>query len=232
MKYFIQNNSYIFFNSIFIIFSSIIFQVGVIISFLSSVRYEHILIEIFDMLILYLQGKNCKDQMILLLYEPNTANLLYNFFIDKIYSENLHEIVIKFLDCLLSTSRVHQKYKQILRILDTENHSLYPGFFSYLIPLNLNSNIILHLLDQILLSDIDYCGLLFLVYHVSLSDINLKLEVSKRLLSITFDNKYNASVQIAKQVSKIMKNKYTRIETFFLKLTLIKSLTIMEKYQN
>lgn len=74
-------------------------EIGVIISFLASVKHEHVTIEVVEMLRSHLNGKNCKDQMFLLLHEPQTADLLYNFFVDKAYSVALQEEVIKVLPC-------------------------------------------------------------------------------------------------------------------------------------
>lgn len=60
---------------------------------MASVKHEHIIVELVDMLINYLEGKNCKDQMYLLLHEPQTADLLYNFFVDKVYSTKEQDAV-------------------------------------------------------------------------------------------------------------------------------------------
>lgn len=99
----------------------------------------------------------------------------------------------------MSTSRVHPKYKQIMRLHDpTTDASLFPGLFSYTIPMVLSSTILFHLLDEMLSTEIDYCGIIFLVHNVSSCELPVKLEVAKRLLQCTF-TKQNSAQAIAKQ---------------------------------
>ncbi|KNC29634.1 hypothetical protein FF38_00632 [Lucilia cuprina] len=174
-------------------------EIGSIIAFLASVKQEHVLIEFLDMMTMHIKGKNCRDQLILLLHEPQTANLIYNYFMDKNNSCELQEAAIRFISSLLSTSRVQAKYKQIMRLHDaTTDASLFPGLFSYTIPMQLSSTIIFHMLDEMLNTEVDYCGLLFLVHHVSSCELPVKLEVAKRLLQCTF-TKHNSPQAIAKQ---------------------------------
>ncbi|KAL9909105.1 neurobeachin-like protein 1 isoform 2-T2 [Glossina fuscipes fuscipes] len=174
-------------------------EIVTIIAFLSSVKQDQVLIEFLDMMAMHVKGKNCRDQLILLMHEPQTANLLYNYFIDKNYSCQLQEAAIRFISSLLSTSRVHPKYKQIMRLHDpAADVSLFPGFFSYTIPMTLSYTILFHMLDEMLTSEIDYCGLIFLIHHVSSCELPVKLEVAKRLLQTTFTNE-NSPYSIAKQ---------------------------------
>ncbi|XP_039966909.1 neurobeachin-like protein 1 isoform X2 [Bactrocera tryoni] len=174
-------------------------EISTMIAFLASVRQENVLIEFLEMLTFHIKGKNCKDQMILLLHEPQTANLLYNYFVDKSYSTEVQEAAIRFINCLLSTSRVNQKYKQILRLHDNaSDSSLFPGFFSYTIPMTLSSTILFHLVDEMLGSEADYAGIIFLVHHISTCELPIKLEIAKRLLQTTFV-KNNSPQAIAKQ---------------------------------
>lgn len=109
---------------------------------------------------------------------------------------------MQFFSCLLNTKRVSNRHKASLRLTDNtlECHSLYPGLFSYMLPLVIDSSITLMLLDQALTSDSDSgcSGALFLIHHLSLSDITIKLEVSRRLLTATF-TKINSPTTIAKQ---------------------------------
>ncbi|KAM7358806.1 neurobeachin-like protein 1 isoform 2-T3 [Cochliomyia hominivorax] len=174
-------------------------EIGSIIAFLASVKQHHVLIEFLDMMTMHIKGKNCKDQLILLLHEPQTANLLYNYFMDKTCCSDLQEAAIRFISSLLSSSRVQPKYKQIMRLHDaTTDASLFPGLFSYTIPMELSSTILFHMLDEMLNTEVDYCGLVFLVHHVSSCELPVKLEVAKRLLQCTF-TKQNSPQAIAKQ---------------------------------
>ncbi|KPU78624.1 uncharacterized protein Dana_GF10562, isoform B [Drosophila ananassae] len=174
-------------------------EVNAMVAFLASVRQDVVLVEFLEMMTLYLRGKNCKDQMVLLLHEPQSANLIYNFFVDKSYNNQIQEAAIRFISGLLATSRVHQKYKQVLRLYDqVTEQSMFPGFFSFITPLSLSSTILFHLVDEMLGLQPDYAGLIFLVYHVSSCDLPVKLEIAKRLLQTTFV-KQNSTVAMAKQ---------------------------------
>lgn len=172
-------------------------EVSSIVAFMASVKYEHVLIELLEVLTYHMKSKSCKDDLILLMHEPQTANLFYNYFIDKVHTFELQEANIRFIETLLSSTRVQGKYKQILRLMEEE--SFYPGFFSYLIPLNLSESVLLRIYDQLLSSEIDYTGLMFLVYQVYQCDIPIKLEVAKKLLQVTF-LKPTAPQSIAKRV--------------------------------
>ncbi|XP_030380341.1 neurobeachin-like protein 1 isoform X2 [Scaptodrosophila lebanonensis] len=174
-------------------------EVNAMIAFLASVRAEPVLVEFLEMMTFFVRIKNCKDQMILLLHEPQTANLLYNMFVDKCYTAEIQEAVVRFISSLLSTSRVQQKYKQVLRLYDqSSDQSMFPGFFSFITPMSLSSTILFHMADEMLGAQPDYAGLMFLVYHVSSCDLQVKLEIAKRLLQTTFV-KQHATVAIAKQ---------------------------------
>lgn len=127
--------------------------------------------------------------------------------------------VFQFINTLLHTKRVSKKHKLSLRLHDASVpcQTLYPGLVSYLLPLevekgitltmldqamlSLDSHITLRLLDQALADDsgFGYCGALQLIHHLSNSNIDLKLEVAKRLLTTTF-NKLNSPFLIAKQI--------------------------------
>ncbi|XP_068150111.1 LOW QUALITY PROTEIN: neurobeachin-like protein 1 [Drosophila tropicalis] len=174
-------------------------EVNAMIAFLASVRQDVVLVEFLEMMTFYVRGKNCKDQMVLLLHEPQSANLIYNFLIDKSYTCEIQEAAIRFISGLLATSRVHQKYKQVLRLYDqSSEQSMFPGFFSFITPISLSSIILFHMLDEMLGMQPDYVGLIFLVYHVSNCGIQVKVEVAKRLLQTTFVKQQSVAA-IAKQ---------------------------------
>lgn len=76
-----------------------------------------------------------------------------------------------------------------------------PGLISHMLPLDHNTDIILMLLDMALADDsgVGYCGALHLIYHLSEADIDLKLEIAKKIVTVAF-NKLNSSCHIAKQI--------------------------------
>lgn len=159
--------------------------------------------ESLNMLNSLLESKNCKDQMFLLMYEPHIGELLYALLIEKSYSTQVHQAVLKVINCILATKKVSTRHKGNLKLHDPsiDSKTLYPGLFSYILPLILEPNIILTLLDQALASDSEagYAAALCLLYHLHLADLDLKLEISRRLLTTTFIRNKSPQI-IARQV--------------------------------
>lgn len=69
-------------------------EVGIIVSYISSVKHEHLIIEILELLLACMNSKNCKDQIFLLMHEPQTAELLFSILTDKSYGRELHESLL------------------------------------------------------------------------------------------------------------------------------------------
>lgn len=110
---------------------------------------------------------------------------------------------MQFIGCLLHTKRISKKHKLALRLYDSTLtcQTLYPGLISHLLPLTLDREIILNLIDLALSDDsgFGYCGALHFIHHLSEADIDLKLDIARRLLQVTF-NKLNSPFHIGKQV--------------------------------
>lgn len=70
-------------------------EVGIIISYIASVKHEYLVTEMLEQLLACMNSKNCKDQIFLLMHEPQTAELLYALLVDKMYGPGLREIVLK-----------------------------------------------------------------------------------------------------------------------------------------
>lgn len=58
-------------------------EVVALLSFISSVKYENLVVEVLEMLKFHMDGRSCKDQIFLLMYEPHTTEMLYALLIDK-----------------------------------------------------------------------------------------------------------------------------------------------------
>lgn len=178
-------------------------KVAILLAFIANIKNEVVLLESLSMLNSLLESKNCKDQMFLLMYEPHIGELLYALLIEKSYSTQVHQAVLKVINCILATKKVSTRHKGNLKLHDAsiDSKTLYPGLFSYILPLILEPNIILCLLDQTLASDTEsgYAGALCLIYHLHLADLDLKLEISRRLLTTTFIRNKSPQI-IAKQV--------------------------------
>lgn len=75
-------------------------EVGFFLSFLATVKHEQSLVEVLDLWAQHMEA-NCKDQMFLLLLEPQTAELIYCLLIDRNFGSELHLAV-----CRVSCSSV------------------------------------------------------------------------------------------------------------------------------
>uniref|UniRef100_A0AAG5CUG9 DUF4704 domain-containing protein n=1 Tax=Anopheles atroparvus TaxID=41427 RepID=A0AAG5CUG9_ANOAO len=178
-------------------------EISSVLTFLTTTKHEATVGEIIDMLILLIEGKHVKDQIFLLMYEPHMAEAMYTLFIDRHFGSEVHTKLIKFITGMLNTKRISGKHKAALRLYDPsiECHSLYPGLFSFMLPFELEPHVILGLLDLNLGSDTEmgYAGALCLIYHANLSNLTLKLEIARRLMTSTF-TKTKAPQMIAKQI--------------------------------
>ncbi|XP_031626139.1 neurobeachin-like protein 1 isoform X2 [Contarinia nasturtii] len=178
-------------------------EVCIIISYIASVNRECLIVELVDLIWTQMNSRHCLDQVFLLMHEPNTAELCYALLTDRKYSSRLHLTILKFLNCLLSTKRVSKKHKWAIRLHDPTIHcqTLFPGLISHMLPLDHNTDIILMMLDMALADDsgVGYCGALNLIFHLSEADIDLKLEIAKKIVTVAF-NKLNSSIHIAKQI--------------------------------
>lgn len=70
-------------------------EVCVIVAYIASVNYEHLILEILELLLAQLNSKSCLDQLFLLMHEPQTAELCYSLLTDRKYSPKLHLTVVK-----------------------------------------------------------------------------------------------------------------------------------------
>jgi hypothetical protein len=52
-------------------------------------------LEVLEMVVSYMESKSCKDQMFLLLYEPDRAETLYCLLVDRSFSMELKHKVLK-----------------------------------------------------------------------------------------------------------------------------------------
>ncbi|XP_049530577.1 neurobeachin-like protein 1 isoform X2 [Anopheles darlingi] len=178
-------------------------EISTLLTFLTTQKHEGTVSEIIEMLLLLIEGKHVKDQIFLLMYEPHMAEAMYTLFIDRNFGRDVHMKLIKFIGGMLNTKRISSKHKAALRLYEPtiECHSLYPGLFSFMLPFELQPDVMLGLLDLNLASDTEmgYAGALCLIYHANLCSVTLKLEIARRLMTSTF-TKPKAPQMIAKQV--------------------------------
>ncbi|XP_021704634.1 neurobeachin-like protein 1 isoform X1 [Aedes aegypti] len=178
-------------------------EISALLTFLTTVKSEPVVVEIIEMLTQLIEGKHVKDQIFLLMYEPHMAEALYSLFTDRHFGTEVHTRLLKFISGMLNTKRISSKHKAALRLYESsiECNSLYPGLFSFMIPFDLEPDVILGLLDLNLCldSEMGYAGALCLIYHANLASLSLKLEIARRLMTSTF-TKSKAPQMIAKQV--------------------------------
>ena len=76
---------------------------------MASINHEHLIYEMLELLLSQMNSKACKDQIFLLMHEPQTAELCYSLLVDRKYSHRLHAIALK-------VSSFPSNWKSILRI--------------------------------------------------------------------------------------------------------------------
>ncbi|XP_055695703.1 neurobeachin-like protein 1 [Lutzomyia longipalpis] len=177
-------------------------EVGALLNFLATGKNEGVLIELIDLITTHMEA-NCKDQIFLLMLEPQNAELLYCMLLEKTFTVALHNAVLKLIWCLLTTKWVSQRHKSYLTLQykSVIGQSLYPGLLTYLFPLRLEDEIILNLAEQMLFnnSESGFCGILYLINNLQYRDLSLKLEISRKLLTTLFTKQNSAMVLIAQQ---------------------------------
>ncbi|KAI9560727.1 putative neurobeachin-like protein 1-like isoform X3 [Daphnia sinensis] len=173
-------------------------DISAITGFLWSVRDNEMITEMLDVLLTYVENKNTKDQFYLLLLEPRCAEILYALLLEKIFSVELREKVLKLLINILKTDRAYEKSKLRLYLHDV-------GFQGLLMlmqgqPSSLEMT---HLLTDIILSrdhPNSYTGAMALAFSLAEENLEIKLEFSKRLLGFML-SRPNAPSAFVKQTS-------------------------------
>ncbi|XP_064646322.1 neurobeachin-like protein 1 isoform X2 [Lineus longissimus] len=171
-----------------------------IMAFIHTVRDEKLIADVLDMLAVLLEQPHHGDQLHLLMFEPEMGESLYSLLTNTEYSTDLKEKVLKVTGILLKTDKVYDKNKGRLRLQETG----YLGLIQLLQGQPTSVQMITLLLDQILLSDsaTAFNGVLGVLYLVHNSDVDTKLEASKRLLAALFQGgKDLGAKHIAKQLA-------------------------------
>ena len=88
--------------------------------------------EVSDMLIHYLESKNAKDQMFLVLYEAKKADLLYCLLTEKNGGIGTRIAVLRLLMTLLRTNRIANRHKMQRMHLQVSVNFLGPDVFFFL----------------------------------------------------------------------------------------------------
>lgn len=102
----------------------------------------------------YLESKHCRDQVYLLLYEPQSVELFYGILLDTQFTMELKQKIIKLISVLLRYDRVYDLYKGRLRLQDgsviSSSTGMASGFVSLLSQEPLTMEVVVMLLNQFL----------------------------------------------------------------------------------
>ena len=93
-------------------------EVYPIVAYLQTERNESLIRELVEMLIHYLENRQAKDQMFLVMYESKRADLLYCLLLNHVLSDqgvsnspSLKKSILRLITTLLRTNRVSSRHK-------------------------------------------------------------------------------------------------------------------------
>ncbi|XP_037563359.1 neurobeachin-like protein 1 isoform X2 [Dermacentor silvarum] len=161
-------------------------DVNAVVSYVLSQRKEELAKEMIEMLLHLLESPSTKDQLVLLLYEPNCAELFYCILLNREFSSCTKVKVLKVIQALLKSGRVYEKSKSRLRLAEVGFASL-TGLLS---PNEVTSEVARELVNLILMSDISqgFPGFLAVLNLIKNMDIELKFYAAKKLLGVLTDS--------------------------------------------
>lgn len=161
-------------------------DVSAVVSYVLSQRKEELAKEMVEMLLHLLESPTTKDQLVLLLYEPNCAELLYCILLNRDFSSCTKVKVLKLIQALLRSEKVYEKSKSRLRLTEVGFASL-TGLMS---SNDVTSEVARELVNLILMSDISqaFPGFLAVLNLIKNMDIELKFYAAKKLLGVLTDN--------------------------------------------
>ena len=163
-------------------------EVSSITNFIFSFRKSEILSEIIDLLLNYLESKLVKDQMILILAEPKCIDLIFCILLEESISNATRLKIYKLIFSLLRTNKISNRHKSRLHLQDV-------GYLGFLYmraakdaPITMDE--VVHLTNQMLSFDhaSSYQGILALCHHLHLADLDLKLELARKILVLVYSH--------------------------------------------
>ncbi|XP_071791552.1 neurobeachin-like protein 1 [Asterias amurensis] len=159
-------------------------ELKAIINFLTAVEDETLIGEVLDTLLTLLEGTG-KDQLYLQLFEEGHGDLLYSLLTLKQYSDALRVRVFKVLSMMLRTTKVYEKSKHRMRLLDIgfSGLTLLMGEMTVTMPIAKN------LVEMVTEGHINYPGLLAVMQLLHRAGPLIKLEACTQLLHILYTEK-------------------------------------------
>ncbi|OWF44124.1 neurobeachin-like protein 1 isoform X3 [Mizuhopecten yessoensis] len=172
-------------------------EVSSIICFLVTVKEEDLVCEALDMLISLLDIQKRQDQLYLLLFEPDMAELLLGLLVKGGYSVMFYEKIIKVLYTILKSDKVYEKSKVRVRLNDCG----HLGLVGMMQDCEASGPMMKRFIDQVAVTDSPHCcnSLLALLQLIYYSSSDIKLEASRQILALLV-GKVNAAKNFSKQL--------------------------------
>ena len=163
-------------------------EVNSITNFIFSFRKSPILPEVLDLLLSYFESKLVKDQMILIMAEPKCIDLIFCILLEESVSNDTRVKIYKLLFALLRTNKISNRHKSRLHLQEV-------GYLGFLYmraakePL-ISMDEVVQLTNQMLAFDhsSSYHGILALCHHLYLADIDIKLELARKILVLVYSH--------------------------------------------
>lgn len=177
-------------------------EVYPLVSFILAEKNGQLLLEICEMLTLYLENRQAKDQMFLVMYESRRADLFHCLLLNPNLKRPQRMALQRMLTAILRTNRVSVRHKHRMHLFEAR----YLGFlhlrFKQVAEENpVSKEEILVYIDQMLLFDdaTTFQGILGLVHHLQLFDLDIKVEIARRLMTFMF-TRPDVPMQFARQI--------------------------------
>eukprot|EP00095_Tigriopus_kingsejongensis_P009861 snap_masked-scaffold853_size88743-processed-gene-0.4 protein:Tk09861 transcript:snap_masked-scaffold853_size88743-processed-gene-0.4-mRNA-1 annotation:"neurobeachin-like protein 1 isoform x3" len=177
-------------------------EVYPLVSFVLAERNGTLLIEIADMLTQYLDNRQAKDQMFLVMYESKRADLFHCLLLSQDLEEQHRISLLKMLTAIMRTNRVSVRHKHRMHLFEAK----YLGFLHLRFKrlgedTPVSKDEILYYIDQMLLFDdsTTFQGILGLVHYLQWFDLDIKLEIARRIMTFMF-TRPDVPMQFARQI--------------------------------
>ncbi|XP_059178496.1 neurobeachin-like protein 1 [Physella acuta] len=173
-------------------------ELNQLMGFLLAVKQPTLLLEAMDLLISLLESRSRKqDQLVLLLYEPDQAEMFYKLLTYQNQPIIFYEKVVKILHILLKTDKVYEKSKARLRLADIGHWGLVNLMMAY----DISAPMIKRFIEQVSFTETPqtYSAVLAILGLVHSCGLDIKSEASRQLLAIIV-SKSGSTKGFAKQL--------------------------------
>ncbi|KAK3721190.1 hypothetical protein RRG08_044202 [Elysia crispata] len=173
-------------------------ELNQIMGFILSVKDSALVLEALDLLVYLLENRSRRnDQIMMLMYEPDQAEMLYELLTYPSQPIIFYEKVVKILHILLKSEKVYEKSKARLRLTDIGHWGLINLMSNY----DISAPMIKRFLEQVSFSDTPqmHAAVLAILGLVHNCGLDIKSEASRQLLALLV-SRGNAPKGFAKQL--------------------------------